>query len=61
MTIYHESRYYDTLEELQKTHSPSHQDIIALQKKYGEKIRFSTVMHPKGVIPRFELRCYEIK
>ena len=55
-----ESISYDTLDELQATHKPNHPDICRLKNKYGPKVNFSTVMHPAGHIPRFELCCYYI-
>lgn len=55
-----ESISYDTLNELQATHKYNHPDICRLKDKYGPEAKFSTIMHPAGHIPRFELTCYYI-
>lgn len=61
MILPYESLFYNTLEELQETYKPNHQDVIKLKSKYGNDIRISRIMHKKGVKPRFELSCYKIK
>lgn len=55
-----ESIFYESLEELQATYKPEHPDILLLKKLYGNDIRFSRIMHRKGVVPRFELSCYKV-
>lgn len=56
-----ESIFYNTLDELQETYKSNHQDVVRLKNKYGNDIRFSRIMHKKGVEPMFELSCYKIK
>ncbi len=60
MIQYYKSIFYNTLDELQKTHKSNHPDILKMKKRYGEDIQFSTIMHKVGIEPRFELMCYRI-
>ena len=52
-----ESISYDTLDELQATHKPTHPDITRLTDKYGTEVSFQRIMHPINITPRFELSC----
>lgn len=56
-----ESIFYNTLNELQETCKSNHPDTTKLRNKYGDDIKFSRIMHKKGVAPRFELYGYKLK
>ena len=60
MIKYLESIFYNTLEELNETLKSNNKDVLNLMNKYGDDIKISRIMHPKGINPRFELRCYVI-
>ena len=56
----YESVSYNTLDELQATYKSNHPDVLRLIKLYGNDIKFSHIMYPKNVIPRFEMICYKV-
>lgn len=58
MIKYYESVFYDTLEELNATYKHNHPDVLRLEKQYGNDVRFSRIMRPENIVPRFELYCY---
>lgn len=60
MIKYYESVFYDTLEELNATYKYNHPDVLRLEKQYGNDVRFSRIMRPENIVPRFELYCYRI-
>lgn len=60
MVVNCESKFYDTLDELQETYKSNHPDKMCFKKKYGEDVKFCRIMHPKEIEPRFELSCYKI-
>lgn len=60
MIKYYESVFYNTLEELNATYKHNHPDVLRLEKQYGNDVRFSRIMYPENIMPRFELSCYRI-
>jgi hypothetical protein len=60
MVKYHESVFYNSLDELQATYKPNHPDILRLEKKYGPGVSFGRISYPVGSEPKYELGCYTI-
>jgi hypothetical protein len=60
MIKYHESVFYNSLDELDATYKSNHPDILRLEKKYGPSVSYSRIMRPVGSEHEYELSCYTI-